>query len=100
MPGVVETPMVEHATADAEFAALWPQALNMPPEWVVWAIFAAVRFRLVEIAVPPGAATLEKLAALAPGLADTLVHFGSSATRFLAELLAPKRRGRRPRGSR
>ena len=44
-----------------EFAQMWPHALNMPAAWAVWAIFAAARFRLVEIAVPPGAATLEKL---------------------------------------
>ena len=47
----------------------------MPPSWVVWAIFAAARFRLVEVSVPPGSATLEKLAALAPGVADTLVQW-------------------------
>jgi len=92
MPGVIETPMVEHATSQGEFADVWPQALNMPPAWVVWAIFAAARFRLVEIAVPPGAATLEKIAALAPGLADSVVHWTASASHFLAELLAPSRR--------
>ncbi len=87
MPGVIETPMVEHATAAAEFAGFWPNALNMPTAWVVWAIFAAARFRLVEIAVPPGAATLEKLAALAPGAADSVLHWATTATHFLAELL-------------
>ncbi len=92
MPGVVDTPMVEHATADANFANMWPNALNMPASWVVWAIFAAARFRLVEIAVPPGAVTLEKLAALVPGFADSVVHWGTSATHFLSELMA---RGRR-----
>ena len=45
----------------------WPEQLNMPPSWVVWCIFLAIRFRLAEIAVPPGSALLEKLAALAPG---------------------------------
>ncbi len=84
MPGVVETPMVEHATAAAEFAGFWPHALNMPPAWVVWAIFAAARFRLVEVAVPPGAAMLEKLAALVPGVTDSVLHWGTAATHFLA----------------
>lgn len=92
MPGVIETPMVEHATADAEFAGIWPHALNMPAAWVVWAIFAAARFRLVEIAVPPGAVTLEKLAALTPGFADSIVHWTTAATHFLAELLGPPKR--------
>ena len=74
LPGVVETPMVDAMAADREFRDLWPSALNMPPSWVVWAVFAAIRFSLVEVSVPPGAATLEKLAALAPGVADNLVH--------------------------
>lgn len=92
MPGVVETPMVEQASSDAEFANVWPNALNMPASWVVWAIFAAARFRLVEIAVPPGAATLEKLGALAPGVTDSVVHWATTATHFLTELLASSRR--------
>ena len=92
MPGVIETPMVEQATAADEFAGIWPNALNMPASWVVWAIFAAARFRLVEIAVPPGAVTLEKIAALAPGVADSVVHWTTAATHFLAELLASPRR--------
>jgi NAD(P)-dependent dehydrogenase (short-subunit alcohol dehydrogenase family) len=79
LPGVVETPMVDAVAGDPEFLDLWPSALNMPPSWVVWAVFAAVRFGLVEVSVPPGAATLEKLAALAPGVADSLVHWATRA---------------------
>jgi len=37
-------------------------------------VFAAVRLKLAEVAVPPGSALLEKLAALAPGAADVLVR--------------------------
>ncbi len=84
LPGVVETPMAEAIDQDPEFRDLWPAALNMPASWVVWAIFAAVRFRLVEVSVPPGAATLEKLAALAPGVADTLVRWARSTSRWFA----------------
>jgi NAD(P)-dependent dehydrogenase (short-subunit alcohol dehydrogenase family) len=83
LPGVVETPMVENVTQGAEVLDLWPSALNMPPSWVVWGIFAAVRFRLVEVSVPPGAATLEKLAALAPGVADTIVRWAKSASHWM-----------------
>ncbi len=83
MPGVIDTPMAR----DEEVGGLWPSALNMPPSWVVWAIFAAARFRLVEISVPPGSATFEKLAALMPGVADSMVHWGTRATRWLADLL-------------
>ena len=85
MPGVVETPMAHGSEHDLE--ALWPSQLNMPVAWVVWAIFAAARFRLVEIAVPPGAATLEKIAALAPGVADSVVYWGTHASSWLAGLL-------------
>jgi NAD(P)-dependent dehydrogenase (short-subunit alcohol dehydrogenase family) len=84
LPGVVETPMAEAIDQDPEFRDLWPAALNMPPSWVVWAIFAAVRFRLIEVSVPPGAATLEKLAALAPGVADTVVRWARSMSRWVA----------------
>lgn len=86
-PGVVETPMVEHATQDQEFVDFWPQALNMPPSWVVWAIFAAARFRLVELSVPPGAGTIEKLGALAPGVSDAFIHWTKAATRWVSTTL-------------
>jgi NAD(P)-dependent dehydrogenase (short-subunit alcohol dehydrogenase family) len=83
MPGAVDTPMVTAADLDPEFVDLWPAALNMPPSWVVWAIFAAVRFQLVEISVPPGAGTLEKLAALAPGVGDSVVHWVREVSHWL-----------------
>src|SRR5262245_59361823 len=83
-PGVVETPMVENVTQDEEFLDFWPTALNMPPSWVVWAIFAAARFRLTELSVPPGAGTFEKLAALAPGVSDALLHWTKNAAQWLA----------------
>jgi len=85
MPGVVDTPMAEVIDHDPDFLDLWPAALNMPPSWVVWAIFAAVRFGLVEVSVPPGAATLEKLASLAPGMADTVVRWARSMSHWVAE---------------
>jgi NAD(P)-dependent dehydrogenase (short-subunit alcohol dehydrogenase family) len=83
-PGVVETPMVQDVTQDQEFLEFWPQSLNMPPSWVVWAIFAAARFRLTEISVPPGAGAVEKLASLAPGVSDALVHWVKAASHWLA----------------
>jgi NAD(P)-dependent dehydrogenase (short-subunit alcohol dehydrogenase family) len=84
MPGVVETPMADAMSADPEFLELWPSSLNMPPSWVVWAVFAAARFHLVEVSVPPGAAALEKLAALTPGVADNVVHWAKQLSRWLA----------------
>jgi hypothetical protein len=46
-----------------------------------------VRFRLVEISVPPGAATLEKLGALAPGVADSVVRWAKGVSRWLAHAM-------------
>jgi NAD(P)-dependent dehydrogenase (short-subunit alcohol dehydrogenase family) len=88
LPGIVETPMVEGVTHDQEFLDLWPSALNMPPSWVVWAIFASVRFGLVEVSVPPGAGTLEKLGSLAPGVADSVVHWARTVSHWLSTRLA------------
>jgi NAD(P)-dependent dehydrogenase (short-subunit alcohol dehydrogenase family) len=92
LPGVVDTPMVDAVSADQEFLDLWPSSLNMPPSWVVWAVFAAVRFRLVEVSVPPGAATLEKLAALAPGVADSIVHWATRAMHWATGATSDKPR--------
>ena len=68
-----------------EFVDLWPPALNMPPSWVVWAIFAAVRFHLVEVSVPPAAALLEKLAALAPGAGDMVIRWARSMAHWVGD---------------
>ncbi len=84
LPGVVDTPMVSGDGVEPGFIDIWPAALTMPPAWVVWAVFASVRFGLTEISVPPGAATLEKLAALAPGMADSLVDWGRRVARWMA----------------
>lgn len=81
LPGVVDTPMAAAISQDTEHGGYWPQALNMPPSWVVWSIFLAIRFRLAEVGVPPGSAMLEKLASLAPGATDTLLRWASDAAR-------------------
>ena len=74
LPGVIDTPMADAAALDPATDGFWPKALNMPATWVVWAVFAAVRLKLAEVAVPPGGALLEKLGALAPGATDVLVR--------------------------
>jgi NAD(P)-dependent dehydrogenase (short-subunit alcohol dehydrogenase family) len=74
LPGVVETPMADMANSHPDSAGLWPKAWNMPTDWVVWAIFAAARLKLAEVAVPPGGALIEKLAALAPGATDVFLR--------------------------
>jgi hypothetical protein len=52
-------------------------------------ILLATRFRLREIAVPPGAVTMELLGALAPALTDALVRWTQSAVTYLAGGAAP-----------
>lgn len=83
LPGVVETPMVQSAN-QADTIPEWPMALNMPVEWVATAIALAVRFHLREVAVPPGAALIEEIAALAPGVADGLIRWMQAAGRVVA----------------
>ena len=83
LPGTVETPMAEVARKAPDGSELWPRALTMPPSWVVWSIFLAIRFRIAEIAVPPGTALVEKLAALAPGATDALLRRATDAARAL-----------------
>ena len=85
LPGVIDTPMASAAQHDPETAGTWPEALTMPPSWVVWSIFLAIRFRLAEIAVPPGSALIEKLAALAPGTTDSLLRRATDAARRLRQ---------------
>jgi NADP-dependent 3-hydroxy acid dehydrogenase YdfG len=102
MPGVVDTPMAQNFNADPQMLA-WPAALNMPSDWVVAAILLATRFRLREISVPPGAATMELLGALAPALTDTLIRWTQTAAGFVARntagsaktkpAVSPRRRG-------
>lgn len=86
LPGFVDTAMVGNLSQDGEILDVWPSWLTMPPSWVVWAIIAALRFRLVEISVPPGSATLEKIGSLAPGLTDTAIQWATSAGHWLARL--------------
>jgi NAD(P)-dependent dehydrogenase (short-subunit alcohol dehydrogenase family) len=81
LPAVVDTPMAAAIQHDPASADVWPEALTMPPSWVIWSIFLAIRFRLAEIAVPPGSALIEKLAALAPGTTDALLRRVTDAAR-------------------
>jgi NAD(P)-dependent dehydrogenase (short-subunit alcohol dehydrogenase family) len=83
MPGVVDTPMAQGFNEGGPIPS-WPAALNMPPEWVVAAILLATRFRLREIAVPPGAAVMELLGALAPAVTDALLRWTQNAASYLA----------------
>jgi NAD(P)-dependent dehydrogenase (short-subunit alcohol dehydrogenase family) len=99
MPGVVDTPMAQGFNQDGMLPT-WPSAFNMPPEWVVAAILLAVRFRLREVSVPPGAATIELLGALAPGISNALIRWTTAAGRLLVggpagRKAAPRKPGRR-----
>ena len=83
LPGVVDTPMAQGFDQDTSLST-WPSALNMPAAWVAAAILLAARLRLTEISVPPGAATVEKIGALVPGLTDTLISWMRAAGAMLA----------------
>ena len=85
LPSVIDTPMATRIQQDPASADTWPEVLTLPPSWVVWSIFLAIRFRLAEIGVPPGSALLEKFAALAPGTTDTLLRRATDAARRLQQ---------------
>jgi len=85
LPGVVDTPMAAAIQHDPATGDVWPDALTMPPSWVIWSIFLAIRFKLAEIAVPPGSALIEKLAALAPGTTDTLLRRVTDVARSMSD---------------
>ena len=86
MPGVIDTPMV-HGTSSsqppspstsAEPLKLLPDSIPaMPPQWVTWAVIAAVVLGLTEVDVPPGAVVMEKIAALFPSFTDAVLALGS-----------------------
>jgi short-subunit dehydrogenase len=91
LPGVVDTPMAERAKQNA-LVPTWPSLLTMPPEWVAVTVLLVARFRLREVSVPPGAATMELLGALAPTMTDALIRWSTAAGRLLARV----RRGSGP----
>jgi NAD(P)-dependent dehydrogenase (short-subunit alcohol dehydrogenase family) len=77
MPGVIDTPMAQGATAANAFKGLPESMYAMPVRWVTWAVVAALVLGLAEIDVPPGAAVAEKIAALFPGLTDAALALGN-----------------------
>jgi uncharacterized protein len=94
LPGIVDTPMTTGVQRKPGAGELWPRALNLPASWVVKAMFLAIRFRLTEVAVPPGAALLEKLASLAPGVPDAVLHWATSSRVRPAASRKPSRAAR------
>ncbi|MFI5365223.1 MAG: SDR family NAD(P)-dependent oxidoreductase [Candidatus Binatia bacterium] len=85
LPGVIDTAMAHSLDQDASLPT-WPAALNMPPEWVVAAVLLVARFRLREVSVPPGAATMEVLGALVPGMSDALIRWATAAGQALTRV--------------
>ena len=85
LSGVIDPPMAHSLDQDASLPT-WPAALNMPPEWVVAAVLLVARFRLREVSVPPGAATMEVLGALVPGMSDALIRWATAAGQALTRV--------------
>jgi hypothetical protein len=76
MPGIIDTQMVRES--NSKKPGLPDNIIAMLPQWVTWAVIAAVALGLAEVDVPPGAAVAEKLAALFPGLTDAVIALGNS----------------------
>jgi NAD(P)-dependent dehydrogenase (short-subunit alcohol dehydrogenase family) len=77
MPGVVDTPMIR-GDGQPERHRRFPEMIPpMPVRWVTWALIAALTLGLTEVDVPPGAAVVEKLAAIFPGITDAALAIGN-----------------------
>jgi uncharacterized protein len=84
MPGMVDTPMIRgdaQLERHGRFSEIIPP---MPVRWVTWAVIAALTLGLTEVDVPPGAAVAEKLAALFPGMTDTVLAIGNRLWEWVA----------------
>ena len=88
LPGVVDTAMASAFNESPGAGTVWPGTQHAAI-LVVWSIFLAIRFRLAEIAVPPGGALLEKLASLAPGTTDTLLRWATDAAKRVSRSARP-----------
>ena len=77
MPGVIDTPMTDKARKHESLKGMPAGMVAMPVRWVTWAVLAAAAFGLTEVDVPPGAAVLEKLGALFPGVTDAVLSVGT-----------------------
>ncbi len=98
LPGAIETPMIKGVDQPAVLP-VWPVSLNMPVEWVALATLLVVRFRLRELSLPLGAATIEELVSAAPVLGDAIVGWAEAAGRFINRQATPASR-RRPASAR
>jgi NAD(P)-dependent dehydrogenase (short-subunit alcohol dehydrogenase family) len=76
MPGRIDTPMTQGGAGIDQLKGVPAGLYAMPVQWVTWAAIAAIVFGLPEVDVPPGAAILEKIAALMPGLTDSALALG------------------------
>jgi uncharacterized protein len=84
MPGVVDTPMIRGDAQLERHGQLSEIIPPMPVRWVTWAVIAAITLGLTEVDVPPGAAVAEKLAALFPGMTDTVLAVGNRLWEWVA----------------
>ena len=90
MPGVVDTPMIRRNAQSPLEGRLTEMLPPMPVRWVTWAVIMALTLRLAEVDVPPGAAVVEKLAALFPGVTDAALAIGNRLREWAASETRPQ----------
>ena len=90
MPGVVDTPMIRRNAQSPLEGRLTEMLPPMPVRWVTWAVIMALTLRLAEVDVPPGAAVVEKLAALFPGVTDAALAIGNRLREWAASGTRPQ----------
>jgi len=90
MPGVVDTPMIRRNAQSPPEGRLTEMLPPMPVRWVTWAVIMALTLRLAEVDVPPGAAVVEKLAALFPGVTDAALAIGNRLREWAASGTRPQ----------
>jgi uncharacterized protein len=91
LPGVIDTPMARGALRHESIKGL-PAMMAMPARWVTWAVLAAAAFGLTEVDVPPGAAVVEKLASLFPGVADALLSVGTKILQGASAMMSANKK--------
>lgn len=95
MPGMIDTPMTHGTLLREDSLKALPAMMAMPARWVTWAVLAAAAFGLREVDVPPGAAIVEKLASLLPGVTDTVLSISTRIVQGAGTLMGGSSKAQR-----